>query len=77
MVHHMDKNPLVEVLGSFASNVFVRKFAPKYQVMGYVTSMHIDMRLRFSMNFSYEKFLLGKFPVICWYLYLDAHVARK
>ena len=28
----------------------------KYQVMGYVTSMHIDTGMRFSMNFGHEKF---------------------
>ena len=32
----------------------------KYQVMGYVTSMHVDMGMRFSVNFSHEKILLGK-----------------
>ena len=51
----------------------------EYQVMGYVTSMQIDMGLRFSVNFSREKFLPGKFSVICWYWYWywDARVARK
>ena len=43
----MGKNPLVEVLGSFASNV----------VMSYGNSMHIDMGIKISVNFS-------KFPVI-------------
>ena len=65
MVHHMDKNPLVEALGSFTSNPSARKFMQKYQVMGYITSMCIDLGLRFSMNFISEKILPGKFPVIC------------
>ena len=29
MVHHMDKNPLVEVFGSFAVNVFTTKIRVK------------------------------------------------
>ena len=45
--------------------------------MGYITGMHIDTGLRFSVNFGHEKFLPGKFPVICWYWYWDAHEARK
>ena len=43
MVCHMDKNPLVEVLGSFASNTFTGNLHEKYQVVRYVTGMHIDM----------------------------------
>ena len=39
--------------------------------MGYVTGMHVDMGLRFSVNFT------GKFPEICWYQYWDAHVAKE
>ena len=73
----MDINPLVEVLGSFTSNAFMRKCVWKYRVVGYITGMHIDMGLRFSMNFSHKNILPGKFPVICWYWYWDVHVARK
>ena len=42
-----------------------------------ITGMCIDMGLRFSVNFGHEKFLPGKFPVICWYWYWDVHVARR
>ena len=42
MVHYMDKSPLVEVLGSFASNVVTRKFAQKIPVIRYSNGMHID-----------------------------------
>ena len=35
------KNPLVEVLGSFANNVFGENSHEKYQVMGYVTSISL------------------------------------
>ena len=45
--------------------------------MGYITGMHVDTGLRFSMNLSHEKVLLGKFPSIGWYWYWDAHVARE
>ena len=55
MVCHMDKSPLVEVLGSFTSYVVVRKFMRKYWVMGYVTGVCVDAGMRSSMNFSHEK----------------------
>ena len=42
MVHHTDKNPLVEVLGSFASNTFTENLCEKYQVVRYITSMRVD-----------------------------------
>ena len=32
--------------------------------MGYGNGMHIDMGMRFSVNFSCKKYLLGKFRVI-------------
>ena len=57
MVRHTDKSPLVEVLGSFTSNVVMGKSHVKYHVMNYGNSMHIDMGIKISMNFS-------KFPVI-------------
>ena len=56
MVHHTDKSPLVEVLGSFTSNTVMRKSHEKYRVVRYSNGMHIDMRMRFSMNFGHEKF---------------------
>ena len=49
----MDKSPLVEVLGSFASNAVMRKLHVKYQVMKYGISMHIDMGIKSSMNFGH------------------------
>ena len=58
MVCHMDKNPVVEVLGSFTSNAFAGNSCEKYQVMRYVTGMHFDMGMRFSVNFGHEKILL-------------------
>ena len=37
MVHHTCRSPLVEVLGSFASNALHEKSCEKYQVIRYVT----------------------------------------
>ena len=61
MVCHMDKNPLVEVLGSFTSNVSAGNLCEKYQVVRYITSMCVDMGMRFSMNFGHGKILLRNF----------------
>ena len=61
MVHHTDKNPLVEVLGSFADNAFAGNSCEKYLVMRYITSMHVDMGMRSFVNFSHEKFLPWNF----------------
>ena len=33
----------------------------KYQVIRYITGMHVDMGMRFSVNFSSEKILLWNF----------------
>ena len=55
----MGKSPLVEVLGSFASNVVTRNVHEKYQVMGYGNGMHIDTGMRFSMNSGCKK-IIGK-----------------
>ena len=66
MVHHTDKNPLVKVLGSFASNVSAGNSCEKYQVVRYVTSMCVDMGMRFSVNFGHEKCFTVKFPGIYW-----------
>ena len=59
MVCHMDKSSLVDVLGSFASNAVTRKLHEKYQVMKYSNGMHIDMEIKFSLNFSCWKFYWG------------------
>ena len=56
MVHHMDKSPLVEVLGSFTINILIKKLCEKYQVLRYGNGMCVDMGMRFSMNFGHENF---------------------
>ena len=73
----MGKSPLVEVLGSFASNVVTRKMHEKYQVVGYGNGMHVDMGMRFSVNFGHKKFTRKISCNFCWYWYWDAHVLRK
>ena len=42
MVHRMGLSPLVEVLGSFTSNVLCEKSCEKYQVVRCITGMRID-----------------------------------
>ena len=57
MVHHMDKNHLVEVLGSFASNMFTQKFARKILSHGVCYQYVPGYVMRFSMNFGCKTFL--------------------
>ena len=42
MVHHMDKSPLVEVLGNFGINALREKSHVRFQVIRCVTGMHVD-----------------------------------
>ena len=51
MVHHTDIYPLVEVLGSFASNAVTRKSHVEYQAVNYSNSMCVDTGINFSVNF--------------------------
>ena len=55
MVHHMDKSPLLEVLGSFACNAVTRKSCEKYQVVKYSEGICIDMGIKFSVDFAHWK----------------------
>ena len=53
MVCHMGRSPLVEVLGSFNSNTVTGNLHAKYQVVSYGNGMHINVGIKFSMNFSH------------------------
>ena len=46
----MDKSPLVEVLGSFTSNVVTRKIPCKYQIISNGNGICVDTGMRFSVN---------------------------